>query len=114
MPASPNERGAGCLYKKEYLYKDICRKDLFMNLPPPLADDVWFYFMGALNGTKQIVLKRNGYTYISFDNFYQYFHRHSSLASLNCHETQNDVQIKNMMKYYNLEIKNNRVIKVAE
>lgn len=105
--------GAGCLYKKEYLYKDICRKDLFMSLTP-LADDVWFYFMGVLNGTKQIVLKRNGYTYIGLDNFYQYFHYHSSLASQNCHENQNDVQIRNMMNYYNLEIKDNRVVKVTE
>lgn len=105
--------GAGCLYKKEYLYKDICRKDLFMNLTP-LADDVWFYFMAVLNGTKQIVLKRKGYVYIGLDNFYQYFHYHSSLASQNCYENQNDVQIRNMMKHYNLEIKNNQVVKVAE
>ena len=105
--------GAGCLYKKEYLYKDILRKDLFMSLTP-LADDVWFYFMEVLNGTRQIVLKRNGYAYIGLDNFYQFFHYHSSLASQNCRENQNDVQIKNVMKYYNLEIRNNRVVKVTD
>lgn len=101
--------GAGCLYKKEYLYKDICRKDLFMRLTP-LADDVWFYFMGVLNGTKQIVLKRKGFVYIAMDNFYQYFHSHSSLASINCHENQNDVQIKNMMEHYSLEIRDGKIV----
>lgn len=95
--------GAGCLYKKEYLHEDINRKDLFMKLTP-LADDVWFYFMELLKGTKQIVLKRNGFVYIGLDNFYQYFHNHSSLASMNCHENQNDVQIRNMMRHYDLII----------
>ena len=103
--------GAGCLYKKEYLHEDICRKDLFMNLTP-LADDVWFYFMEVLKGTKQIVLKHKGFVYIGLDNFYQYFHNHSSLASMNCHENQNDVQIKNVMEHYNLEIKDGNIIKV--
>lgn len=100
--------GAGCLYKKEYLYKDICRKDLFMKLTP-LADDVWFYFMEVLQGTKQMVLKRKGFVYIGMDNFYQYFHSHSSLASMNCHENQNDIQIRNVMTFYNLEIKDNKI-----
>lgn len=102
--------GAGCLYKKEYLYEDICRKDLFTKLTP-LADDVWFYFMGVLKGTKQIVLKRKGFVYIAMDNFYQYFHSHSSLASINCHENQNDVQIRNVMKHYSLEIKDGKLVK---
>lgn len=102
--------GAGCLYKKEYLYEDTCRKDLFMKLTP-LADDVWFYFMGVLNGTKQIVLKRKGFVYIGMDNFYQYFHNHSSLASVNCHENQNDVQIRNTMEYYFLEIRDGKFVR---
>lgn len=101
--------GAGCLYKKEYLYEDICRKELFMKLTP-LADDVWFYFMEVLKGTKQIVLKRKGYVYIGLDNFYQYFHNHSSLASMNCHENQNDIQIRNVMEHYNLEIEKGKII----
>lgn len=105
--------GAGCLYKKEYLHEDICRKELFMKLTP-FADDVWFYFMGILKGTRQIVLKRKGYTYISLDNFYQYFHKHSSLASINCHMNHNDVQIRNTMKHYNLEIRDNKVIKIVK
>lgn len=105
--------GAGCLYKKEYLYEDICRKDLFMKLTP-LADDVWFYFMGVLKGTKQIVLRRKGFVYIGMDNFYQYFHSHSSLASMNCHENQNDVQIKNMMRHYSLEINDGKLVKIED
>ena len=105
--------GAGCLYKKEYLYEDICRKDLFMKLTP-LADDVWFYFMGVLKSTKQIVLKRKGFVYIGMDNFYQYFHSHSSLASMNCLENQNDVQIRNVMKHYSLEINDRKLVKIKK
>lgn len=105
--------GAGCLYKKEYLYEDICRKDLFMNLTP-LADDVWFYFMEVLKGTRQMVLKRKGFVYIGLDNFYQYFHNHSSLASMNCHENQNDVQIKNVMEYYSLELRDGSIKRIKK
>lgn len=102
--------GAGCLYKRDFLYEDICRRDLFMKLTP-LADDVWFFFMEVLKGTRQVVLKRNGFVYIALDNFYQLFHAHSSLASMNCHENKNDIQIMNVMKYYNLEIKENMIVR---
>lgn len=102
--------GAGCLYKKEYLHEDICRKDLFMELTP-FADDVWFYFMEVLKGTKQVVLKRDDFICIGLDNFYQYFHNHSSLASMNCHENQNDIQIRNVMQHYDLEVRDGKIVR---
>lgn len=91
----------GCLYKSPLLYKDICREDLFMSLAPK-ADDVWFYFMEVLQHTECEVLPYKGEMYISLDVFYQYFHAGSSLSSTNCKESQNDVQISNIMDYYGL------------
>ena len=92
---------AGCLYNRSLLYKDICREDLFMKLAPK-ADDVWFFFMEVLQRTPRYVLPYRGYIYIPLDGFYQYFHKEASLAASNCKESQNDVQIRNVMNYYHL------------
>ena len=94
--------GAGCLYKRSLLYKDICREDLFMKLAPK-ADDVWFFFMEVLQRIPRYVLPYRGYIYIPLDGFYQYFHKEASLAASNCKESQNDVQIRNVMNYYHLK-----------
>ena len=102
--------GAGCLYRTSMLYKDVVNEDLFMKLCP-LADDVWFFFMEILNGTKRVVLEKRGYLYIPLDNFYQYFHKNSNLSNHNCHDNQNDVQIKAIMNYYRLVIKNNKIVR---
>lgn len=90
----------GCLYKRSLLYKDICREDLFLKLAPR-ADDVWFYFMEVMQGTECAVLPYKGYICIPLEFFYQYFHK-ASLSATNCKESQNDVQIRNVMAYYNL------------
>lgn len=93
--------GAGCLYKKSLLYKDVCNVDLFMKLAPQ-ADDVWFYFMELLQGTNCVVLPKKGYNYIPLDTFYQHFHTDANLYRINCLESQNDVQIRNIMDYYGI------------
>lgn len=91
----------GCLYKYSMFHEDICRVDLFMQLAPK-ADDVWFYFMSLLKGTKRIALPDNGSIYIPLDVFYQFFHKDSSLSNINCKESQNDSQIREVMNYYHL------------
>lgn len=93
--------GGGCLYHKTLLYNDVCKEDLFMSLSPK-ADDVWLYFMAFLNKTQCSVLPYKGYIYIPLDVFYQHFHKDSSLYSSNCLESENDKQIKAVMKYYNI------------
>lgn len=95
----------GCLYKRSLLYKDICREDLFLKLAPR-ADDVWFYFMEVMQGTECVVLPYKGYVCIPLDAFYQYFHKEASLSATNCKESQNDVQIRNVMAHYNLRDSN--------
>ena len=47
---------AGVLYPPNCFYKDIDNKELFFNLIPT-HDDVWFWTMAVLNGTKIGVVK---------------------------------------------------------
>ena len=92
---------AGCLYKRSLLYSDICKENLFMKLAPK-ADDVWFYFMEVLQQTQCVVLPYKGNMFIPLDALYQYFHTNSSLSASNCKESQNDIQIRNVMTHYHL------------
>ena len=48
----------GVLYPPMSLYKDITNKDLFMRLAPT-NDDLWFWFMAILAGTKVCVINKN-------------------------------------------------------
>lgn len=50
--------GAGCLYPPHCFYKDILRKDLFMQLAPT-SDDIWFWLMAAMNGFKVNIVEGN-------------------------------------------------------
>lgn len=93
--------GGGTLYTKNLLYADICNEALFSKLSPK-ADDVWFYFMGFMKGSKNVVLPYKGYIYIPLDVFYQTLHKGSNLASANCGESMNDEQIRSVMSYYNI------------
>lgn len=56
--------GAGSLYAPGMLYKDITNSELFMKLAPT-NDDIWFWFMGVLNGTRCDILK-NGFPALYF------------------------------------------------
>lgn len=96
--------GGGCLMKRSFLHKDATREDLFTSLCPT-ADDVWFYFMSVMQGTKTIVLPYRSNTIIPLDNFFQLTHKNSNLSSKNCKESQNDTQINNMMRYYDIRPK---------
>lgn len=91
----------GCLYSPHLLHEDISKEDLFMSLAPK-ADDVWFYFMELLKGTPRCALPYKGYIFIPLDVFYQFLHKDSNLSNTNCKESQNDVQIRNVMNHYGL------------
>ena len=93
--------GGGCIFKRGMLHADITNRSLFSSLCPT-ADDVWFYFMSILKGTRTAVLPKQPYTMIPLDNFYQLTHKHANLASVNCGESFNDVQIRNTMEHYGL------------
>lgn len=93
--------GAGCLYQKRLLSQDVLKQELFMTLAPQ-ADDVWFFFMEYLAGSKIHILECSKHGTISMDSFYQHFHHGSSLMETNCGENQNDIQIKNIINHYEL------------
>mgnify|MGYP004724921933 CR=1 FL=1 len=48
--------GAGCLYPPNTLYKDITNEELFTKLAPT-NDDIWFWLMAVMNGTKIKLIK---------------------------------------------------------
>lgn len=91
------------LYKRSLLHEDIFREDLFMSLSPH-ADDVWFFFMEILQGTKRMILPYHGNAYIAIDLFYQYFHQRGALSSVNIKENANDLQIQAIIKHYTINL----------
>ncbi len=93
----------GCLYKKEYLYTDVCDQNLFLKLSPK-ADDIWFYFMAIMKGTGHVVLPYEGNILIPLDNFYQLLHKESNLSNTNYRESLNDTQISAVVTYYNIKL----------
>ena len=50
--------GAGCIYPPHSLYKDAVDESLFKTLCPT-NDDIWFWLMAVLKGTKVKVIKHN-------------------------------------------------------
>ena len=89
----------GILYKKELLYKDITNYELCSKLSPN-ADDLWFYMMEVMAKTRCVLIKRMEPYPVDF--IYQKIHA-TSLTASNCGDNQNDVQLKNIMDYYNLK-----------
>lgn len=92
----------GILYPPYSLYKDACNDDLFTKLAPN-ADDIWFWCMALLNNTTHRYVKKSGCNY-SFDAIYQYFHNGSALTHSNSKQSKNDIQITNVIKYYNINL----------
>jgi hypothetical protein len=89
----------GVLYPVGSLYKDVFRKEIFLNICP-LADDIWLNTMALLNNTK-IVKTDYQYYYIPIlykDNF--------ELNKINIGENQNNVQINKLLKRYESLLEN--------
>lgn len=90
--------GSGVLYPPYSLFADVCDKDLFMRLAPQ-ADDVWFWAMGVMAGTK-VRLIDFGHPFLPIDLLYQKFHKNASLMASNLHEDCNDAQIEAVRCHY--------------
>ncbi len=84
----------GVLYPVNIFYKDILKEDLFKQLCPN-ADDIWFWAMCVLNGTKINVVKNNIRTLKYIDNTQE-----NGLWKTNVNENQNDIQLKKVFDYY--------------
>lgn len=84
----------GVLYPVNCFYKFILREDLFMQLAPN-ADDIWFWAMAVLKGTKINVIGKNhsDLTYIEGS-------QETALWKTNVSENQNDVQMQKILQYF--------------
>jgi len=96
--------GGGVLYHRKYLHKDVCKKDMFFNLAPH-ADDVWFYFMVIQKGTKMRGIK-NPYFNTKWINPYREYGliNGHTLSSINIGGGLNDLQFKNVIDHYNIDL----------
>ena len=88
----------GVLYPPNSLSIEALNEKAFTTLAPR-ADDLWFWAMAKLNGSKHSFVKLNGSNY-SFDAIYQFFHKGSALTHSNSGECYNDVQLNNILKAY--------------
>lgn len=87
----------GVLYKKKFLHADILKRELFTELSPT-NDDIWFWAMAVLNGTKINVPVAAQRTLIYVDIDAQL--GEETLASKNVGAGRNDLQIRHVIERY--------------
>jgi hypothetical protein len=92
--------GAGTLYPPHSLYVDVTNQKLFKKLCPT-ADDVWFWAMALLKGTKIRVVENNipKLTYVNPERELR-LNNETTLMRINVDKDNNDRQIKNVLRYY--------------
>lgn len=88
--------GGGTLINRSLLYRDITNIDLALQLTP-IADDIWLNAMANLAGTCKILLPNRQILPICIDNDVK-------LASQNCSNGHNDIQLKALIDYYTKHI----------
>ena len=90
----------GILYPPHTLHDDVTNEALFMKLCP-LADDIWFWAMSVLKGTKIKVPQDNipGLKYINPARELG-LNNETTLFNINGKQGQNDIQINNILKQY--------------
>lgn len=88
------QTGVGAvLYPPNCFHEDILKEDLFMNLSYD-ADDIWFWAMAVLNGTKVGIVKNN----LASTN--SYIENDNNALYLRNIEYGNDKVLKNILEYY--------------
>lgn len=90
----------GILYPPHSLYKDVCNVDLFQKLAP-YADDIWFWAMAVLNGTKikNIPYRMHKMTYVNLEREKRQTNE-NTLAKINITNGGNDRQFKEVLNAY--------------
>lgn len=93
----------GTLFPPEKLYSDITKSELFMELAP-FADDIWFYFMAILYGTRIKQLPKS-YMNVKYVNPYREYEidKGETLAQLNVSQGKNDLQLFRILDYYGIK-----------
>ncbi|MCQ2596888.1 MAG: hypothetical protein MJ181_03490 [Treponema sp.] len=95
--------GSGTLYPRNSLYKDICDYELIKELAP-YSDDIWFYFMCLLNGTK-IRQVSNSWKTLRYVNVYREYGivEGKTLTQINVAGGKNDEQFRKILNHYALD-----------
>jgi len=93
----------GVLYPPGSLHPDASDSDLFLRLSPT-ADDVWFYVMGLLQGTSKRYIRDTRTSYGYLDLFRQ-IHTHDRLHDVNVLKSNNDLQLRQSLEYYRLDLR---------
>jgi len=90
----------GVLYPPHCLHRDVTKVKTFQALCP-FADDIWFWAMAVLNGTKIRNLS-NGYAKLEYTNRTRELGLNSqeTLAKSNVTQNGNDVQMVRVLKHY--------------
>ena len=90
----------GVLYPPNIFYKDIFNEELFKKLSPQ-NDDIWFWAMAVLNGTKIKIVDEpiNHLTYVNPEREVG-LNNDSTLCSSNVIKNQNDILFDNVINYY--------------
>lgn len=85
----------GILYSKKFFHGDISRRELLKEVAP-FADDIWFWAMTVLNGTKILIptAAQSKLIYVDIDTQIN----GETLWAKN--KTQNDVQLKQVIEKY--------------
>ncbi|MDD3436076.1 MAG: hypothetical protein PHC64_02880 [Candidatus Gastranaerophilales bacterium] len=92
--------GGGVLYPPNSLYKDVFNEELFLKLCPT-TDDLWFWSMAVLNGTKINVVENNirDITYINPERDLGISGEKTLYVQNLCGEA-NDIQLKKILDCY--------------
>lgn len=90
----------GVLYPQGCLNTDVLNEELFTSLAPN-ADDIWFWAMAVIQGTKIKVVEDNikQLTYINPERELG-LNGEATLCSQNCGKGQNDIQLAQVLKHY--------------
>ncbi|MBR7025306.1 MAG: glycosyltransferase [Selenomonadaceae bacterium] len=88
---------SGSFIQKKILYHDVLRRELFMNLSPS-ADDIWFWAMTVLNGTKIVIpiAAQSKLIYVDIDRELG----NETLGAKNVGEGKNDIQLRQVIEKY--------------
>lgn len=106
--------GGGVLFPANSLHSDVLNEALFMELCPT-ADDIWFWTMAVLRGTKIRVVEQNlsNVTFLDPEVGYE-LKDGNSLWQLN--KQTNDSQLEHVLGYYksqnNIVIKDNDIMPI--
>jgi len=94
----------GVLYPPHSLHQDVFNEELIRRLSPN-NDDIWFWAMAVLQGTKINLVKENMKEVVYVNPGEQLGLTGGTLMATNVGENRNDEQLKAVLEHYKLEDK---------